>query len=66
MNDKGMIASYLASSLFFLLKPGNKFKLRIIKDLDSTKMNDFLIHGIIPIILYSNMLNFRDSNKSFN
>ena len=27
-------------------------------------MNDFLLHGNIPVALYSNMLTFRDSNKS--
>ena len=28
-------------------------------------MNDFLIHGKIPVSLHSNMIIFRDSNKSF-
>ena len=28
-------------------------------------MNDFLIVGGIPVSFYSNMLTFRDSNKSF-
>ena len=28
-------------------------------------MNDFLINAGIPVTLYSNMLTFRDSNKSF-
>ena len=28
-------------------------------------MTDFLIHGNIPVSLYSNMLTFRDSKKSF-
>ena len=28
-------------------------------------MNDFLINGGTPVSLYSNMLTFRDSNKSF-
>ena len=28
-------------------------------------MNDFLIHGFIPVSLHSNMITFRDSNKSF-
>ena len=28
-------------------------------------MNDFLIHGQIPITLFSNMLTFRDTNKTF-
>ena len=32
MNDKGMIAPYLASSLVNLLKPENKSQFRLIKD----------------------------------
>ena len=28
-------------------------------------MNDFLIHGNIPVTIFSNMITFRDSNKTF-
>ena len=65
MNDKGMIAPYLASSLVNLFKPANKSQFRLRKDPNSTKMNDFLIHENIPVTLFSNMITFRDSNKSF-
>ena len=65
MNDKGMIAPYLASSLVNLFKPENKSQFRLRKDNNSTKMNDFLIHGNIPVTLFSNMISFRDTNKSF-
>ena len=65
MNDKGLIAPYLASSLINLFKPENKSQFRLKKDLSSTKMNDFLINEGIPVTLFSNMLLFRDSNKSF-
>ena len=65
MNDKGMITPYLASSLVNLFKPENKSQFRLKKDLNSTKMNDFLINEGIPVTLFSNMLLFRDSNKSF-
>ena len=65
MNDKGMIAPYLASSLVNLFKPENKSQFKLIKDQSSIRINDFLINGGIPISLYSNMLTFRDSNKSF-
>ena len=65
MNDKGLIAPYLASSLVNLFKPENKSQFRLRKDNNSTKMNDFLIHGNIPITLFSNMITFRDTNKSF-
>ena len=65
MNDSGMIAPYLASSLVNVFKPENKSQFRLKKDLNSTKMNDFLINEGIPVTLVSNMLIFRDSNKSF-
>ena len=65
MNDKGLIAPYLASSLLNLFKPENKSQFRLRKDPNSTKINDFLIHGNIPVTLFSNMITFRDSNKSF-
>ena len=65
MNDKGLIAPTLASSLVNLFKPENKSQFRLKKDLNSTKMNDFMINGGIPVTLVSNMLIFRDSNKSF-
>ena len=60
-----MIAPYLASSLVNLFKPENKSQFRLRKDLNSTKMNDFLIHGNIPVSLYSSMITFRDSKKTF-
>ena len=65
MDEKGLIAPYLASSLVNLFKPENKSQFRLRKDPNSTKMNDFLIHGKIPITLFSNMITFRDTNKSF-
>ena len=65
MNNIGLIAPYLASSLVNLFKPENKSQFRLKKDLNSTKMNDFLINEGIPVTLVSNMLIFRDNNKSF-
>ena len=65
MNDKGMIAPHFASSLVNLFKPENRSEFRLIKDLNSTETKDFLINGGIPFTLYSNMLTFRDSNKTF-
>ena len=64
MNDKGMIEPYLVSSLVNLFKPENKSQFTIIKDLNSTKMEDFLINGDIQVTLFSILLTFRDSNKS--
>ena len=60
-----MIALFLASSSVKLFKPENSSQIRIIKDLNSTKVNDFLIDGGIPVTLYSNMLTLRNNDKSF-
>ena len=60
MNDKGMIAPYLALSLVNIFKPENKSQFRLKKDLNSTKMNDFLINDGIPVTLFSNMITFKD------
>ena len=65
MNDKGMIAPYLTTSLVEVFKKDNKSQFRLRKDPNSTKLNDFLIHGSIPVTIFSNMITFRDSNKTF-
>ena len=65
MNDKGLIAPYLTSSLVEVFKKDNKSQFRLRKDPNSTKMNNFLIHGTIPVTIFSNMITFRDSNKTF-
>ena len=51
MNDKNMLAPYLDSFLVILYKPENKTQFRLIKDPNSTKMNDFLINRGIPVTL---------------
>ena len=65
LNDKGMIAPYLTTSLVEVCKKDKKSQFRLRKDPNSTKMNDFLIHGTIPVTIFSNMITFRDSNKTF-
>ena len=63
MNDKGIIAPYLTTSLVEVFKKDNKSQFRLRKDPDSTKINDFLIHENIPVTIFSNMITFRDSNS---
>ena len=65
MDEKGMIAPYLTTSLVEVFKKDNKSQFRLRKDPNSTKLNDFLIHGTIPVTIFSNMIVFRDNNKSF-
>ena len=63
MNDKGMIAPYLTTSLVEVFKKDNKSQFRLRKDPNSTKMNDFLIHGNIPLTIFSNMINLEIVTK---
>ena len=65
MDEKGMIAPYLVSSLSNVFNLKNKSQFRLRKDPNSTKINDFLIHRGIPVSLVSNIIIFRDSDKSF-
>ena len=65
MDEKGMIAPYLVSSLSNVFNLENKSQFRLKKDPNSTKINDFLIHRAIPVTLFSNMITFRDSDRSF-
>ena len=65
MNDKGIIAPYLTTSLVEVFKKDNESQFRLKKEPNSTKMNDFLIHGNISVTIFSNMITFRDSNKTF-
>ena len=65
MDEKGLISPYLTSSLVNLFKPENKSQFRFKKDLNSTKINDFIINGGIPVTIFSNMITLRDSNKVF-
>ena len=53
MDDNGLIAPYLASSLVNFSKPENKSQFRLKNDLNSTKMNDFLINDGKPVTLFS-------------
>ena len=65
MNVKGMIAPYLAFFSYFF-KPESKSQFRLTKDQNSSKKKEFSIIGGVPVTLFSKMLLFIDSNKSFN
>ena len=61
MNDRRLIAHYLAFSFVNFFKPENKSQSESIKDHNSTWMIVFLINTIISDTLYSNMLTVRDN-----
>ena len=60
MNDRGILASYLLSPLSKIINPENTSQFRLVKDHNSNRVNDLLIHNSIPILL-----TFRDTNKVF-
>ena len=65
MNDRGILAIYLMSPLSRITNPENTSQFKLVKDHNSNRVNDYLMKNKIPITLYGNMLNFRDTNKEF-
>ena len=66
MNNKGMIAPYLTSSLVNLFfKPENTSQSKLIKEPNSIGLMNFLINRSIPVSLCSNMLTFKDNIEFF-
>ena len=65
MNDRGILASYLLSRLSKITNPENSTQFKLVKDHNSNRVNDLLIHNSIPITLYNNMLTFRDTGREF-
>ena len=46
-------------------KPENTPQFKLVKDSNSNRANDLLIHNTIPFTLYNNLLTFRDTGKVF-
>ena len=65
MNDRGIIASYLLSLLSMATNLENKSQFKVVKDPNSNRVSDLLIHITIPVTLYINLLTFRDTTKKF-
>ena len=65
MTDKGIIATYLMSPLSKITNPENDRQFKLVEDSNSNRVNDLLFKNKIPIILYGNILTFRDTGKEF-
>ena len=63
MNDIGLLASYLMTPLSKITNPENTTQFKLVKDSNSNRVNDLLIHSTIPITLYNNILTFRDTGR---
>ena len=64
-NDRGILATYLTSTLSEITNPENSSQFKLVKDPNSNRVKDLKRNKTIPIILYNNMLTFRDTGKKF-
>ena len=53
------------SSLSEITNPERTNQLKLLKDLDSNRVNDLLINKTIPVTVYNNLLTFRDTDEKF-
>ena len=65
LNDRGILVSYLLSPLSKITKPEPTSQYKLVKDLDSNRVNDLFINKAIPVTLYDNLLTFRDTDRKF-
>ena len=65
MNDRCIIAPNLLSPLYKKTHPDNTTQFKLLKNPNSNRVNDLLIHNSIPIFLHHKFLTFRDTGKIF-
>ena len=65
IDNRVIIASYLLSPLYKTTKPKNTVQFKIVKKSNSKRINDLLIHNTKPVILFNNLLTFRDTVEKF-
>ena len=65
LNDRGIIASFLLSSLSKITNPENTSQFKLVKDHNSKRVNDLLIYNTTPVTLFNNLLTFRDTGEKF-
>ena len=57
MDDRFILASFLASFLSIITNPENNSHLKLVKDSSSNRINGLLMNKTIPITLYGNFFN---------
>ena len=65
MIDRGIIASYLLSPLSKKNNLENASQFELVKDSNSNRVKDLLLHNKIPVTLYGNLSTFCDTGKLF-
>ena len=63
--DRSILATYLMCPLPKLTNPENTTQYKLVRDANSNRVNDLLIHNTIPITLYNKRLTFRDTGREF-
>ena len=53
------------SHLFKITNPENSTQFKLVKDSNSSRVNDLEINKAIPITLYNNLITFRDTGEEF-
>ena len=53
------------STLSEITTPDISTQFKLVKDHNSDRVNDLLIHITIPVTLYNNLLTFHDTDKEF-
>ena len=65
MNNRGKVASDLLSPLSKITNPENTSQFKLVKDPNTNRVNDLLLHYTIPVTLYNILLTFRDTGEEF-
>ena len=65
MKDTGIIASYLLSLVSKINNLEHTSHIKLVKDLDSNRVNDLLINKTKAVYLFDNLLKFHDRDKKF-
>ena len=65
MNDRGIKASYLLSTLSKNTNLENSTQFKLVKDTTSNRVNDLKLNNSKPVTLHNNLLTFRDTGKEF-
>ena len=65
LNDRDIIVSNLMSLLSKITNPENTTQFKMVKNSNSKRVNDLLIHNSIPVSLQDNLLTFRDNGRVF-
>ena len=63
--DREILASCLLSLLFKVTNPETSSQFNLVKDSNSNRVNNLLIHKTIPITLYNSLLTFRVTGEEF-